>query len=453
MLLLKGACTMVITNICIEGLYSEYNYQIEFDSRLNFLYGSNGCGKTTVLNILTSIVTGRLYNLFEYEFDRIILRYKTDKEIKQKIIICSRDEGRDIDVYFEETKYILEDVNLIKERLFRRSRNTNLEKNFFMLFPVAEKINKTFNYRYLPLNRYENNIYAEDMREVYYYNNERYYPNSKQDIYITYLNESLKHVEKLVRQTCNQITLAENSIDRKFRKDILSSSVAISTDMPIQRIFKEIDKYRWDDVLKSKEGYIKSLEETGVYDELLKDKIQFFFKNFKKTYDEYQTSTKKAGIALDFAWQYAEFLKIKDIAELARKNEEKKERVRMPLDKFLRIINNFFYSSGSGKEIKISPTGVISFQTRNRKLSLQKLSSGEKQIVITFANLILGMNKKNTKGIFIVDEPEASLHLEWQAKFIPAILDITNDVQLIFATHSPELIGRYRNKAIRLVRN
>lgn len=65
--------------------------------------------------------------------------------------------------------------------------------------------------------------------------------------------------------------------------------------------------------------------------------------------------------------------------------------------------------------------------------------------------MIFGLRGKST-GIFIVDEPEASLHLEWQSKFVPAILKTNENIQVIFATHSPELIGKYREKAIKLKR-
>ena len=80
-------------------------------------------------------------------------------------------------------------------------------------------------------------------------------------------------------------------------------------------------------------------------------------------------------------------------------------------------------------------------------MKLIDLSSGEKQIIITFASLIFGLKGKRT-GIFIVDEPKASLHLEWQSKFVPSILETASNIQLIFATHSSELIGRYRDKAV-----
>ena len=99
---------------------------------------------------------------------------------------------------------------------------------------------------------------------------------------------------------------------------------------------------------------------------------------------------------------------------------------------------------------------MIYFETKGsknkRKLGLTELSSGEKQIIIIFASLIFGL-QEDKAGIYIVDEPEASLHLTWQSQFVEAILKINSNVQLIFATHSPELIGSYRKNAVKLEKN
>ena len=55
--------------------------------------------------------------------------------------------------------------------------------------------------------------------------------------------------------------------------------------------------------------------------------------------------------------------------------------------------------------------------------------------------------------MFIVDEPELSLHLEWQLEFVDTLLELNPDIQLIFATHSPEIIGKRRDKAFKLIPN
>ena len=51
---------------------------------------------------------------------------------------------------------------------------------------------------------------------------------------------------------------------------------------------------------------------------------------------------------------------------------------------------------------------------------------------------------------FIIDEPEVSLHLIWQRVFIDKMIEARKDIQIIVATHSPEIINRYRNKMVRL---
>jgi predicted ATP-binding protein involved in virulence len=53
----------------------------------------------------------------------------------------------------------------------------------------------------------------------------------------------------------------------------------------------------------------------------------------------------------------------------------------------------------------------------------------------------LSLNKRLAgSGVFIVDEPELSLHIGWQEQFVDAIQQANPKVQLILATHSPAII-------------
>ena len=61
------------------------------------------------------------------------------------------------------------------------------------------------------------------------------------------------------------------------------------------------------------------------------------------------------------------------------------------------------------------------------------------------------MDQRKT-SIVIVDEPELSLHLSWQRMFIKKSLEVGKGVQLIFATHSPEIIGKYGNYAYEITK-
>ena len=48
---------MKILELKITKLHDYIDYNIMFNKDVTFLYGDNGCGKTTVLNIITSIIT------------------------------------------------------------------------------------------------------------------------------------------------------------------------------------------------------------------------------------------------------------------------------------------------------------------------------------------------------------------------------------------------------------
>ena len=43
-------------------------------------------------------------------------------------------------------------------------------------------------------------------------------------------------------------------------------------------------------------------------------------------------------------------------------------------------------------------------------------------------------------NVFIIDEPELSLHVEWQEKFVDAVIEASESTQFILATHSPSII-------------
>lgn len=103
-----------------------------------------------------------------------------------------------------------------------------------------------------------------------------------------------------------------------------------------------------------------------------------------------------------------------------------------------------------------SKTKVVNFIEYNKIMSIDKLSSGEKQII--FRGGFLLKDKKNNEGAYIlIDEPEISLHPKWQLEILPFIKRIfSNGIgkqtsQIIVATHSPFIIhnsNRQNDKVI-----
>lgn len=79
----------------------------------------------------------------------------------------------------------------------------------------------------------------------------------------------------------------------------------------------------------------------------------------------------------------------------------------------------------------------IAFYQDGELLFPYKLSSGEKQMLVILLTVLV---EDNAHCVLFMDEPEASLHIEWQQKLIAMIRELNPNVQIILTTHSPALI-------------
>ena len=202
----------------------------------------------------------------------------------------------------------------------------------------------------------------------------------------------------------------------------------------------------------TKDQYIKLLVElkTITTDEQKVEHERYFDELIKKVKGSLSNSEKR-GLPAELIGAYVELIKIRKSIEIYEKMEQKIQEFRTPINEFLVYVNKFLMSGKDEKELKIDSVGGVYFTTNytKDKVRLKHLSSGEKQIVTLISNLIFKVNR-NAFTIFIVDEPELSLHLSWQKQFVETIHEINDNMQLIFATHSPEIVGRYSNKVYEL---
>lgn len=79
----------------------------------------------------------------------------------------------------------------------------------------------------------------------------------------------------------------------------------------------------------------------------------------------------------------------------------------------------------------------IRFTQVGETLFPYNLSSGEKQIL---AILLTVLVEDNLPYVLLMDEPEVSLHVEWQKRLIDLIMELNPNVQVILTTHSPAVI-------------
>ncbi len=90
----------------------------------------------------------------------------------------------------------------------------------------------------------------------------------------------------------------------------------------------------------------------------------------------------------------------------------------------------------TGKKI-VRTENEIMFSQIGETLYPYQLSSGEKQIL---AILLTVLVQDNLPHVFFMDEPEVSLHIEWQKVLIDRIVELNPNVQVILTTHSPAVI-------------
>lgn len=101
---------------------------------------------------------------------------------------------------------------------------------------------------------------------------------------------------------------------------------------------------------------------------------------------------------------------------------------------FQDIIDDLFKETG--KQI-IRSENEIRFSQLGEVLRPYQLSSGEKQMLAILLTVLVEDRKPY---VLFMDEPEVSLHFEWQKRLIELILKLNPNVQLIVATHSPAVI-------------
>jgi predicted ATP-dependent endonuclease of OLD family len=108
------------------------------------------------------------------------------------------------------------------------------------------------------------------------------------------------------------------------------------------------------------------------------------------------------------------------------------------IEDFAKLVNSYLSLGGEAEKLFSFDKQRVELQAINRftekPIPLGALSSGEKQLVSVFARLLLDPQKR---FFIIIDEPELSLSIEWQERFLPDIAATRSCAQLIAITHSP----------------
>ena len=93
--------------------------------------------------------------------------------------------------------------------------------------------------------------------------------------------------------------------------------------------------------------------------------------------------------------------------------------------------------------------GLRVVSDEGQDLGLSMLSSGEQHELVLLYDLLFNVK---AGSLVLIDEPEISLHVSWQKRFIEDLRRISSLVQFrsIVATHSPQIAGKWIDRMITL---
>ena len=122
------------------------------------------------------------------------------------------------------------------------------------------------------------------------------------------------------------------------------------------------------------------------------------------------------------------------VSELQSGNADEAQRLSEKKRRFQDIVDELFQDTG--KKI-VRTENEICFSQIGETLVPYQLSSGEKQML---AILLTVLVEDDQHYVLFMDEPEVSLHVEWQKRLIDLCLELNPNVQIILTTHSPAVV-------------
>ena len=415
-----------IKYISIKGFWGEYVCCSEFNNDINIIIGKNGTGKTTFMNILHAVLSLDIDELRDNEFEKVTLSLINNEEEKEIVVIKNEDDFRvNVTYIIDGEKY---DMNLpmgdtpsyVRRRYFDKYEKLkdNINK-YIKLFSLSVYRNRK-NYEY-ERERERGNFYRKGML-------------SSTDFY---LNELLIELGKYQLE----LTQSSKKISEDLQRDVLLSLLYTNEEKTTKlRNNNSLDKE------KEKEKLQNAYKKFGFYGDAVSKKIN---KHIDAVFDElskFKALEDRFKFKLDeieFPSRILAAKKVTDkIIELSSEAEKRNEIVFKNSNKFIDIIRLF-----TDKHFEFKKGELIFLLSSGKETSLFKLSSGEKQLLILLIEALL---QRGANCIFLADEPEISLHIEWQREIIESVLSLNPNAQIIVATHSPEIAGKYKSKIKRM---
>lgn len=427
----------MITNIRVEKLFYEYTYEIsphDFPSsetdKLLLLYGNNGSGKTTILNLLYHLLDPEPYGGHRTFVGKTPFK-KFEVQTSLGWTISATRPGKELNgaYHLKVTSNTGEDLKpFIWEPDSNSSdRSKNQEAAYQKICETLEQLGLSFHY-------------LRDTRRV----------------------ESGSQSDMRLREKVHFDFSPSEYRNHVYHRDLRQSEALDSTDeLLLASLNKTVDWIRTRSISSTNEGYTNV---NVVYLDVIKRIIAKEGKGNLSIGD-------LAKMLRDLSIENEAFSRFGltpplEVGDLTRELEKvdstdidalnaiigpyiEGHTARLDaLDELRGVIQNFvstledFYE---GKKVEYDVRRGLKFYSRSgHEIDPIELSSGERQLLLLFCNAIIS---RDHRTILIIDEPEISLNVKWQRNLIPALLRCLEgtEYQLFIATHSVEILSQYRS--------
>ncbi len=163
-------------------------------------------------------------------------------------------------------------------------------------------------------------------------------------------------------------------------------------------------------------------------------------------YDRVQNFLKRQGSATilgtreAFDTRYAEDTTLQDVVQDIDAVENKVQAAMTSRNSLQQLVSSMFMAN---KQIHFADEAIEVNTPSGEKIGLASLSSGEKHLLrILVQTLLVG------ESALMIDEPEISMHVDWQKILIRSMRTLNSRAQLILATHSPEIMADVADEKI-----
>ena len=171
------------------------------------------------------------------------------------------------------------------------------------------------------------------------------------------------------------------------------------------------------DIIRSLDSPVLDNETLNMVDARIRSALDFQLYHLQRKYLDYQVNIGN-----------------RIIEELQKGNADAAQKLSKAKSRFQDMVDDLF--AETGKKI-VRTENEIRFSQIGETLVPYQLSSGEKQML---AILLTVLVEDEQPYVLFMDEPEVSLHIEWQKRLIELIVELNPNVQIILTTHSPAVI-------------